>query len=150
MRGVRAHYIQLEPRYTPGSPAGVTDERLARHVADGEKEAYQHCLEGAYGERDAARAKERGLSLIVFEMVERASGWVVHDWITDEWWWWPMTATCPTCKATKVDCRRGHLTEHTMRGSDRLRACDAGDTKPTFVGRKLIEEYQQRFTYNGK
>lgn len=143
-----AFYYELAPRYTPGSPAAV-DEATARRVAKEEKDAYTCTLEGIYGEAAKAVALEKGLALIAFEMCEKASGWVIHDLITDEWWWWPFTATCPKCKATRVKCRRGTLEQHYMK--PKKGDYQFYDCKPLqFVGKKLTEEYQQNFRFNGR
>jgi hypothetical protein len=149
---MKAHFICLEPRYIGGSPASVSDGSLARHVAEQERRSCGHALTGAYGLDEQAVAITKGLDLIVFEMAERTSGWVVKDWITDKWYWWPFKVTCPKCKKTKVECKRGWLTEHQMKmdNSYRIHTCDAGTIDAVFVGKRLLEEYQQRFTYNGK
>lgn len=76
-------YFNLRPRYGCGSPGMVHDENLARRVAAGEREFYQHHLEGAYGEEKRAWAEKTGLRGIVEEAFERNGGWVVHDLITD-------------------------------------------------------------------
>jgi hypothetical protein len=109
-RRKRGHF-NVEPRYTPGSPAMV-DETTALRVARQEAESWEPCKEGFYGEELQAKAEEDGLDLIVFEMVDRPKGWEVYDLITGKEYFWPHKAECPTCKAKKVPCRRGKLEPH--------------------------------------
>jgi len=132
-----AHFINLEPRYTCGSPAAVYDEELARRVAKEEREAYEYALTGAVGPTDCEKARIRGLTLIVFEMRETAKGWKVKDWITGDLWFWPFKATCLKCNAKHVRCERGTLTEHTRAGD--LGRCDSR----AHVGKRM-EEHEWR------
>lgn len=134
-RRKRGHF-NVEPRYTPGSPAQVP-EYTALRVAAQEKDAIEGALEGIWGEEAKARAEERGLDLIVFEMVERPKGWDVHDLITDKHYFWPFKGQCPTCKTKKVECRRGHLQEHYYRSSDHR---TYGCTDRSFVGHEVNRE----------
>lgn len=106
-----AHYINVAPRYTCGSPASV-DIKTAESVARDERDAYDYVLNGIEGEKSAERAKLDGLKLIVFEMVEVGKGWWVLDWLTNEMHWWPFEAECPQCKRKKVRCRRGYVEDH--------------------------------------
>lgn len=107
-----AHYINVAPRYTPGSPASVHMD-IAEKVAIEEKDAHDFVLKGYEGAERAEKAKEPdALKLIVFEMVEVSKGWWVHDWITHEMHWWPFLAECPRCGTKKVVCKRGVINEH--------------------------------------
>lgn len=76
------HY-NVEPRYTPGSPAMVSYPQ-AKTVARDEREAYQACLEGLCGPEQKARAEELGLKGIVEERHEEHNRIYYHDLITDE------------------------------------------------------------------
>lgn len=76
-------YWNLKPRYTGGSPAAVWDEKLALHVAAGEKTAWEHALAGAYGENDRKLADAFGLGGIVEETVEKGGKWHVRDVLTN-------------------------------------------------------------------
>lgn len=134
-----AHFFDVQPRYSAGSPAAVS-ERIALAVAHDEKEGYEAALTGVYGVSEQTKAKEHGLAGIVQEMKETAKGWKVRDIITGELWLWPFKGNCTTCFATQVPCKRGYLTEHhykRRRTADRIIPCD----KRTFVGKKL-EEYE--------
>lgn len=106
-----AHYMNVAPRYTAGSPGSVHCD-LAERIAKEEVDSYRFITAGFEGEANAKRAEERGLALIVFEMVEHGKGWWVRDWITHEMHWWPFEATCPKCDRKKVRCERGNLQEH--------------------------------------
>lgn len=79
--------FNVRPRYSAGSPAQVP-EHIALQVVRDEQTSYRHALEGAYGEEQQARAKELGLSGIVYVMYEQGSGrnfrWHVLDLITEE------------------------------------------------------------------
>lgn len=83
-KSLRCH---VRPRYSPGSPAMVNDH-IALNVADDEKVAHEHALEGAYGEEQQKRAKALGLRGIAYVMAESGSGrkfrWLVYDLITKE------------------------------------------------------------------
>jgi hypothetical protein len=79
-------YFSVRPRYTPGSP-GQVDEQMAQRVASQEKETYEVCLEGVYGEGDLHKAKEMGLKGIVESMTEYKGGWKIVDMITGEKCW---------------------------------------------------------------
>lgn len=105
----------VAPRYTGGSPAMV-NPRIAHHVARQERESYEHHLEGIYGEHNKQKAEAEGLGLIAFTMRETRKGWEVEDLITGEKHFWPFKASCPTCKAKRVDCKRGFLTQHMFKG----------------------------------
>lgn len=78
--------FSVRPRYTAGSP-GQVGEELALTIASQEKEDYERCLEGIYGEKQLHRAKELGLRGIVEEMVEHKGGFKVTDLITGEKFW---------------------------------------------------------------
>ena len=107
--------FNVAPRYTCGSPA-LVNPRIARHVAEEERRAYEHHLEGIYGEERQKRAEEKGLALISFTMKETRKGWEVEDLITGEKHFWPFKGTCPTCGAKRVECERGVLREHPYKG----------------------------------
>jgi len=131
-------HFNVEPRYTPGSPAQVS-EAIARKVAMEEKQFIEHALSGVWGNDEKKRAKALGLDLISFEMVERPKGWEVYDLITGKQYWWPHTAQCPHCKTKKVTCRRGKLESHYVRsGSYGLHECNIR----TFVGHE-VEVYDR-------
>lgn len=76
------HY-NVEPRYTPGSPAQV-DERTAFRVADEERQGYEVTLAGAHGTIAKQEAELVGLGGIVEYRTERPGVWVVLDVITGE------------------------------------------------------------------
>ncbi len=75
---------RLAPRYTPGSPATVTDSDLARLVAKEERAAYEHALAGRRGPRGRELAEIEGLSGIVEEVWPYRQGWQVRDLLTGE------------------------------------------------------------------
>jgi hypothetical protein len=77
---MRLHY-NVAPRYTPGSPASVSED-IALTVASQEKEHYEVALSGIYGEDFKKIALERGLDGIVERRVERNGGWDVEDMVT--------------------------------------------------------------------
>lgn len=129
-------FINLEPRYTPGSPGAVHDEELAQRVARDEQEAYKHALEGVYGSEEKQKAKDRGLELIVFSMHETAKGWRVEDYITGDKHFWPFKGMCRVCGARSVDAKRGKLVEHYSRGTSYM--CRLG--QGSYVGRLRTEE----------
>lgn len=131
-----AIFINLEPRYTPGSPGAVSDEALARRVARDERESYEHALDGWHGPAEKKRAEELGLGLIVFLMQETAKGWRVEDYITGELWFWPLRSACAACGLKQIECKRGHLAEHRMKGS--MITCQRGSG--AFVGRARTAE----------
>ncbi len=105
-----AHYINVAPRYTCGSPASVNIE-LAEKIAEEERSSYKYVLEGIEGEKSKARAELDGLRLIVFEMVEVTKGWWAFDWLTEEMHWWPFFEKCPKC-GERSSCSRGWINEH--------------------------------------
>ena len=53
-------YTNVNPRYTPGSPAMV-DSRTADRVEKAEREFYQTALSGIWGAEEQARAERLGL-----------------------------------------------------------------------------------------
>lgn len=120
-RRKRGHF-NVEPRYTPGSPA-LVDEITAHRVAKQEKHFYEHALEGVWGETEQKKAQERGLDFIAFEMVERPKGWEIHDLITGKEHFWPFKAQCPFCKTKAIECRRGVLSEHHIKSDWRIYVC---------------------------
>lgn len=74
------HY-NVAPRYTPGSPAMVSQE-VAERVAKEEAAFIKTALSGRWGERHQARAARLGLSGIVELRVERRDHWEVTDLCT--------------------------------------------------------------------
>ena len=133
----RAAFINLEPRYTPGSPGVVTSWALALRVARDEKEFYGHCLEGISGEADKKLAEERGLALIVFVMFERRGAWATWDVIERKWHWWPMEMRCLHCKERGVRCVRGKMVAHVAKGSRYSLECRGSGQ---YVGREMTDE----------
>jgi hypothetical protein len=131
-----AHFFDVRPRYTPGSPAAVS-EAVALRVAQEEKEGHEYALTGRCGVTEQTRAQTEGLGLISIEMREKPTGWQVRDLITGELWFWPHKGACRTCYAKNVTCKRGYLTEHDYpqkKGtSNRYVPCDSR----AFVGKKL-------------
>jgi len=105
-----AHYVNVAPRYTCGSPAAV-DIDIAERLAKDERESYEFIIEGREGQERAAKAKAEGLKLIVFEMVEHSKQWLVFDWLTNELHVWPFHEKCPKCKK-RFSCTRGWINEH--------------------------------------
>ncbi len=79
----KAAHFNVKPRYTPGSP-GMVDETLALRVAAQEKDSYETCLTGIYGEEMKAKAEREGLFGIAEEVRETRKGWEVRDLITRE------------------------------------------------------------------
>ena len=106
-----AHYVNVAPRYTAGSPANVHID-LAEKIAREELESFDFVMKGYEGEERREKAAMQGVALIVFEMVEQSKQWLVLDWITNEMHVWPFHATCPQCDAKKVHCTRGWINEH--------------------------------------
>lgn len=83
---MNAVLYQVEPRFTPGSPAQVT-ERQARMVAECEAAAYRDIL--AHPDEDPRAfhlAKTAGLGGIVEAISELPAGrgWAVWDLVTDQ------------------------------------------------------------------
>lgn len=72
----------VAPRYTPGSPAMVS-EQIARQVAAEEKEAYPYYLQGTCGEAQKKRAELLGLDNIAYAYSESGKLFLVWDLITD-------------------------------------------------------------------
>lgn len=79
------YYFNVEPRYTPGSPAMIS-EHLAMRLAGSELTAFNLAKDGRYGDDKAKKARELGPSNIVFVMRElpRGKGWDVLDLVTGE------------------------------------------------------------------
>lgn len=77
--------FNVRPRYTPGSPAQVS-EKTARMVAHQEQTlgGYPAYIEGIYGEENKAKAQREGLAGIVEARIETRKGWDVLDLITGE------------------------------------------------------------------
>jgi hypothetical protein len=61
-------HTNVRPRYTPGSPALVSMIQGEEVVAD-ERRAYEHALDGHYGEEAQQRAMNLGLARIAFVKV---------------------------------------------------------------------------------
>jgi hypothetical protein len=133
---MRAVYINVEPRYTPGSPGAIHDEKLARRIAGQERDHYEHALTGLYGDEMRATAEARGLDLIVFLMIERPRGWAVEDFITGKKTWWPHKAKCRHCGKSKP-ARRGVIEPH-----DRDAGARHGCHDPQSVAREITPEFQ--------
>jgi hypothetical protein len=81
-------FYSVRPRYSAGSPASVSRE-ICEHVAEQEKEGYEHALSGIYGERQKRRAMALGLRGICVYKRDRSSGpnrgkWEVADLVTGE------------------------------------------------------------------
>jgi len=74
-------YYNVEPRYSPGSPAQVS-RRQAFQVADAEQDAYRRTLTGVYGPELKARAEKLGLDGIVEMRCVYSRHWVGEDMIT--------------------------------------------------------------------
>jgi hypothetical protein len=74
----KTHY-HVAPRYTPGSPAQVS-QAIAERVM--EREGYARALEGVYGADDQRTAHEQGLAGIVYTTTEVRSRWIKHDLLT--------------------------------------------------------------------
>lgn len=110
---MRNIFINVEPRYSAGSPAAIYDEKLALRIAADERNGYQHALEGLCGDAEKAKAEKLGLGLIVFIMKEKSNAWEVHDLITNDRFVWPFKARCPKCKKNGIACKRGVIDEHT-------------------------------------
>lgn len=96
--------FNVNPRYTPGSPA-LVDERTAVRVAEQEVEAYQTLL--AHPEMipaDTNMAKLWGLKGIVEEVLRpsrqnRQDGFLVRDLLTKEEYWRPKRGDqIPSCE----------------------------------------------------
>lgn len=86
-------YFNVRPRYTPGSPAQVS-EAIALRVAEEERVSREHALSGAYGAEHRARAESLGLGPqpdrdgvrrgLAEEVVEHRDHWLVRDLPTGE------------------------------------------------------------------
>lgn len=88
-------YYNLNPRYTPGSPAMVYDNATAARVAKQEKAFYEDALTGIMGADMKERAEREGLKGIVERVLRerrerRMNGFVVYDLITCEEYWRPQ------------------------------------------------------------
>ena len=85
--GGRRFTCSVRPRYSAGSGAMVNDF-IALKVAEEEKDDYEHCLDGSYGEAHKKRAALLGLRGIAVAMAESGSGknfrWLIYDLITKE------------------------------------------------------------------
>lgn len=75
-------YYHVAPRYSAGSPAQV-DEATALRVAAQEKSAYNHHIEGMYGDFKRKMAAEKGLEGIVYRTLEKGNKIYVDDLITN-------------------------------------------------------------------
>lgn len=74
-------YYQVNPRYSPGSPAMVP-ENIALEVKTNEMEGYKNCLEGVYGEDHKQYATKMGLGGIVLKYFEKNGKLCFLDMIT--------------------------------------------------------------------
>lgn len=79
--------FSVHPKFSAGSGAGVSEE-IALRVASQEKEEYERCLEGLYGEELKLKASApNALKGIVEKLEEKRGGWNVTDLITGERFW---------------------------------------------------------------
>lgn len=96
------HY-QVNPRYTPGSPAQV-DIPTAERVAKQEREHYEIALSGVFGQDEEHKARTLGLKGIVENIHEerhgRQNGWRVYDLLIDENYW-RDDGRPPTCERSE-------------------------------------------------
>ena len=85
--------FSVHPKFSAGSGAGVSEE-IALRVASQEKEEYERCLEGLYGEDKQLDAQQPNALRGIAEQLEEArGGWNVTDLITGEKYWrGPMKA----------------------------------------------------------
>jgi hypothetical protein len=79
----RAFHFNVNPRYTPGSPAQVR-EPIAKMVAREEAASFDYFLAGRHGEEKEMMARQKGLLGIVELLVEDKKRWHVLDLITGE------------------------------------------------------------------
>lgn len=77
-------YWDVRPRYSPGSPAALYDDRLIKDIVWSERTHYQGALEGLYGPEQQARAERLGLRGIVVLTYERRGRWDCYDEVTGE------------------------------------------------------------------
>ena len=77
-------YWNVHPRYSPGSPAALWDERQVERIVDSEKQGHEAALEGIYGPELKARAERLGLRGIVVLTHEKGKKWVCYDEVTEE------------------------------------------------------------------
>lgn len=79
----RALVYNVAPRYTPGSPAIVTED-MALRIAKEEENMYNEARSGLYGGEMREKALKLGASGIVELRYETPKGWDVLDVITGE------------------------------------------------------------------
>jgi hypothetical protein len=85
----RSYSYHVRPRYTPGSPALVS-EKTAMQVADDEKKCYERLIDPSYAgmvPSDEAKARAEGLGGIVEAKREHGGGWDVLDVLTGRRFW---------------------------------------------------------------
>jgi len=100
--GKKPLYYNVNPRYTPGSPAMVS-KSIAEHVAQQEREGYERALTGVMGEEDKAKAETAGLRGVVEGVLaekkwrvltegkwQAQAGFVILDLCTKEVYWRPL------------------------------------------------------------
>ena len=76
--------INVCPRYTCGSPAGV-DPDTAASVVIQERQAYEAAREGFHGKEIQATAERLGLQRVVYQLFEKRGKWnKLEDLITGE------------------------------------------------------------------
>jgi hypothetical protein len=110
----RPHF-NVTPRYTPGSPASVSQE-IAKRVAAEERHSIQFDLSGVHGTEARARAEKLGLGPqpdargvrrgIAEQVVEHSGHWMVSDLLTGEIYARPFAGgksplRCAKCAAAK-------------------------------------------------
>jgi hypothetical protein len=78
-----ARHYNVRPRYTPGSPAMVSQEMADRVLVE-ELRAYGPHLEGWYGEEGQRVAKVLGVKGIAECMIEKRKAWEVTDLATHQ------------------------------------------------------------------
>lgn len=76
-------FYHVKPRYSPGSPAMVS-ERIAFMVAEDEKRGHEAALSGAWGDTQKLRAEALGLRGVSEYREETRRGWLIQDLCTGE------------------------------------------------------------------
>ena len=77
-------YWNVDPRYSPGSPAALRDEQTLQRVMESERSGDKNALAGRYGEEAQKRAQRLGLRGIIVKMREKGKRWVCFDELTAE------------------------------------------------------------------
>jgi len=73
----------VSPRYTPGSPAMVSEE-IALRVITEEQKSYEHAVAGVLGAEAQAKAFSIGMVGIVEKRQEQRTSWRVTDLCTGD------------------------------------------------------------------